>query len=85
MRGKMLWFNEDKDIGLIATEDGEQIDVHGADFTDGSRPVGRCAGLAVTFELGGNGSRRAERVGLVEELDPRRARLRRGGRAMGSH
>jgi cold shock CspA family protein len=79
MRGEMLWFNEEKDHGFIRTEDGERLYVHRSGFVDGQAPVGRCAGMAVTFEReeGRDGSR-AVGASLVELVEPRRARLRRG-------
>jgi cold shock CspA family protein len=79
MRGEMLWFNEEKDHGFIRTEDGERLYVHRTGFVGGQAPVGRCAGMAVTFEReeGSDGSR-AVGASLVELVEPRRARLRRG-------
>jgi cold shock CspA family protein len=50
MRGTMLWFNAAKDLGALQTEDGERIDVSGASFSAGQKPLGRCAGMAVQFE-----------------------------------
>jgi cold shock CspA family protein len=81
MRGKMLWFNEVKDLGFILTDEGERLSVLGEGFADGRRPQGRCAQLAVTFEISEtSGERQAENVALVEDVSPRRARLRgRGG------
>jgi hypothetical protein len=82
MRGKMLWFNEVKDLGFILTDEGERLSVLGEGFADGRRPQGRCAQLAVTFEISEtNGDRQAENVALVEDASPRRARLR--GRGVG--
>jgi cold shock CspA family protein len=81
MRGTMIWFNEDKDHGYIATEDGERLYVAGQDFKGGRLPEGRVAGLVVEFEVNeNNGTRGASEVVLVDELDPPRARLRRGAR-----
>lgn len=75
----MLWFNEDKDFGFISTEEGERLYVHGTGFAGGDRPRGRCAGLAVSFLLAGNGDeRRAEETVLVPEISPRRARRHHG-------
>jgi cold shock CspA family protein len=81
MRGKMLWFNEVKDLGFILTDEGERLSVLGEGFAGGRRPQGRCAHLNVTFEIAEkDGDRQAENVTLVEEAAPRRARLRsRGG------
>jgi cold shock CspA family protein len=81
MRGKMLWYNEAKDLGFILTDEGERLSVLGEGFAGGLRPQGRCAQLAVTFEIAEtNGDRQATNVAPVEEAAPRRARLRsRGG------
>ncbi|MEX2211596.1 MAG: cold shock domain-containing protein [Gaiellaceae bacterium] len=78
MRGEMLWFNEEKGHGFIRTEEGERLLVERSGFTGGRAPVGRCAGLHVTFEResGSKGSR-AVGTSLVEYVEPRRARLRR--------
>jgi hypothetical protein len=83
MRGKMLWFNNKKDLGFILTDDGERLSVLGPAFTGGNRPQGRCAHAVVTFEIDETGSeRQAENVVLVEDDGSRRARLRgRGIRA----
>jgi hypothetical protein len=82
MRGKMLWFNEVKDLGFILTDEGERLSVLGDGFAGGIRPQGRCAHLAVSFEIAEtNGDRQAQDVVLVDEASPRRARMRgRGGR-----
>ncbi|MEX2646829.1 MAG: cold shock domain-containing protein [Gaiellaceae bacterium] len=79
MRGEMLWFNEEKGHGFIRTEDGERLYVHRTGFVGSRAPVGRCAGLAVIFEREEDreGSRAVD-ASLVELVEPRRARLRRG-------
>ena len=81
MRGKMLWFNEVKDLGFILTDEGERLSVLGDGFAEGKRPQGRCAHLEVSFEIAETeGDRQATNVALVDEANPRRARLRgRGG------
>ena len=77
MRGKMLWFNEKKDLGFILTDEGERLSVLGQAFAGGRRPEGRCARTAVTFMISEtDGERRAENVVVVEDDAPRRARLR---------
>jgi cold shock CspA family protein len=77
MRGKMLWFNEVKDLGFILTDEGERLSVLGTGFAGGKRPQGRCAHAAVSFEINeSNGDRQAENVAFTEEAAPRRARLR---------
>jgi cold shock CspA family protein len=77
MRGKMLWFNETKDLGFIRTDEGERLSVVGNAFVGGQRPQGRCADVVVSFIVReSDGERQAENVVLVEEDAPRRARLR---------
>lgn len=73
MLGTMRWFNEERGDGMIAGEDGEGYQVL-ADGFIGAPPVGRCAGLEVTFTPGEEG--RAVEVELIEPDAPRRARLR---------
>ena len=76
----MRWFNELRGDGLIESEDGDPYTVLAADFV-GSPPVGRCAGLEVVFLA--DETSRATDVTLLEQADPRRARLRshRAGRS----
>ena len=82
MRGKMLWFNEKKDLGFIRTDEGERLSVLGPGFEGGKRPQGRCAQAVVDFVIDATGSeRQAKNVNFVEEDAPRRARMR--GRAIG--
>jgi cold shock CspA family protein len=82
MHGKMLWFAEAKDHGFISTEDDERLYVHGTGFAGGVRPKGRCAALRVTFVVTvDEGVRKAEEVVFVEDISPRRARLRHAARA----
>jgi len=45
----MLWFNEEKDHGFIATAEGERLHLPGSGFEGGKRLRGRCAGLEVEF------------------------------------
>jgi cold shock CspA family protein len=79
MRGKMLWFNEVKDLGFILTEEGERLSVLGDGFAGGKRLRGRCAQLEVSFEISETkADRQARNVALVE-ASPRRARLRTRG------
>ena len=78
--GEMLWFNNDKDFGYIASSAGERLYVHGSGFRDGARPQGRCARLPITFRVAGSGeTARAEDVVFVDQAAPRRARTRRRG------
>jgi cold shock CspA family protein len=71
--GKMLWFNEEKHLGVIETDEGERLTVRAEDFA-GGHPVGRCAGLPVTFEIHDGA---AVNVAMNPEGDIRRARQRR--------
>jgi cold shock CspA family protein len=79
MRGTMLWFNQDKDLGVINTEAGEGLRVYGRDFAPGERPLKRCAGAEVTFSITAQGEERtATAVSFIPEVAPRRARMRHG-------
>jgi cold shock CspA family protein len=79
-RGKMLWFNDRKNLGFIRTEEGERLEVLGTGFARGQRPKGKCAESAVSFEIDESGEeRRAENVTFVDDEAPRRARLRTRG------
>ncbi len=79
MQGTLLWFNEEKGRGLIASADGEKIAVEGAAFPDGKAVAGRCKGLEVTFEVApGELPCSAMEVTLVPHVAPRRARRRHG-------
>ena len=69
----MRWFNETRGDGMIECEDGEAYQVLAADFVT-APPVGRCAGIEVTFRAAEPG--RAVDVALSDEDAPRRARLR---------
>jgi cold shock CspA family protein len=80
MQGKMLWFNEAKDLGYILTDEGERLSVLGPGFAEGSRPHGRCAHTVVSFVIvEHDGHRQAENVTFVPEASARRARLRSRG------
>ena len=77
MRGTMLWFNVDKDLGYITTEEGEKLAVRGSGFVSGAGPAGRCAGNPVEFTVASaDGERLARDVTLVPETAQRRARMR---------
>jgi cold shock CspA family protein len=78
MRGKMLWFNDDKNMGVIEAEDGQRLPVDGDEFAPDARPTGRCRGTEVTFRVVEGDVRQAAGVTLVEAADPRRARRRHG-------
>jgi hypothetical protein len=78
--GKMLWFNEEKHLGAIETDEGERLTVREEDFVPGHVPVGRCSGIPVVFEVV---AERAVNVSVPPEGDVRRARQRRSStRAM---
>lgn len=79
MRGRMRWFNEAREAGVIEAEDGANYTVEGEDFVLGKGPKGRCAGLVVDFVPGEDG--RAQQVSFPEDDVPRRARSRRSSRA----
>ena len=82
MRGKLIWFNEKKDLGFIRTDEGERLSVLGPAFSGGKRPQGRCAEIVVDFVIDATGrERQAMNVVLVEDDAPRRARMR--SRAIG--
>lgn len=73
VRGTMLWFNEEKDLGALQTDDGERIEVPGTAFAAGEKPVGRCAGRVIEFEAVAGS---VVEVAFVPEPNPRRARPR---------
>ena len=81
MRGRMLWFNEEKGFGFIRTEDGERLYVDRTGFEPAGPPVGRCAEKPVSFvrePADVEGGYRAVRVALGEEQTASgRARRRR--------
>ena len=69
MRGEMLWFNETKNHGFILTDDDERLPVLGEGFSNGERPVGRCAQRAVTFDVdNSDGTRRAKNVAFTRAV-----------------
>jgi len=77
MRGTMLWFNEEKDVGYMLTDEGERLAVTGGSFADGMKPKGRCARAVVSFKVTESGGVRvASEVALITEASPRRARRR---------
>ena len=79
--GKLLWFNDAKGHGFIATDEGERLLVERAGFSKGadiSRLSGSVSGLDVTFEVDTDDpERRAVGVDFAPEDAPRRARRRR--------
>ena len=78
MNGALLWFDREKDVGIVVRDDGERFDVKGDDFAPGSRPTGRCKGTQVTFEVAEHAAGPlAVEVAVVPFVAPRRARPRR--------
>ena len=74
MRGELRFFNEVTQRGLIRTSE-EDFAVLGSGFVEGQIPVGRCAGVAVDFEVeGGEAEALAVRVSIVDVTPGRRAR-----------
>jgi cold shock CspA family protein len=77
INGDMLWFNNEKGHGFIETAEGECLRVEGSGFRNGP-PQGRVAGMAVTFQVTGDGeAARADDVVFPDDAAPRRARIRR--------
>jgi cold shock CspA family protein len=77
MRGTMLWFNLDKDLGVITSDDGTRVGVAGSAFVDGVRPKPRCTGTAVDFHVvHEDGEDSAVDVSFVPEVARARARRR---------
>jgi cold shock CspA family protein len=77
INGDMLWFNNEKGHGFIETAEGERLRVEGSGFRNGP-PQGRVAGMAVTFQVTGDGeAARADDVVFPDDAAPRRARIRR--------
>jgi cold shock CspA family protein len=75
--GDMLWFNNEKGHGFIATTEGDRLRVEGSGFRNGP-PEGRVAGMPVTFRVDGDGeAARAHDVVFPDDAAPRRARIRR--------
>ena len=74
VRGTMLWFNEVKDLGALRTDDGERIEIPGTAFSPGEKPVGRCAGRVIDFEVVDGA---VTDLAFVPEASQRRARRRR--------
>ncbi|MBA2568893.1 MAG: hypothetical protein H0V11_06055 [Actinobacteria bacterium] len=72
----MIYFNEEKDVGYIRSEDGERVQVVRDNFLPGQAPVGRCNGLAVEFSLSDGQEPAAVEVSVIEDDNPRRARRR---------
>jgi hypothetical protein len=75
VRGTMLWFNEEKDIGALRTDEGVRLEVPGSAFGPGEKPIGRCAGRTVEFaSVAGT----VTELAFVPEPNAGRARRRRG-------
>jgi hypothetical protein len=71
--GTMLWFNAEKDLGVLEVAVGERLEVPGTAFLPGEKPVGRCSGKAVEFQTFEGA---VTRVAFMPEPNPRRARRR---------
>ena len=72
-RGELRFFNEETQRGLIRTPE-EDFAVLGSGFVDG-HPVGRCAGVAVDFDVDADATEAlAVRVSIVDVTPGRRAR-----------
>ena len=81
MRGELLWFNEARQDGLIALDDGSRVVVLGSGFAPGPAPEGKCAGTPVSFELSEeSGEMRAVSVVVLEAPAAARRARRRGSR-----
>ena len=70
VRGTMLWFNSDKDLGALQPAKASGCTLREA-FVPGEKPVGRCAGLEIEFDSRGTD---VNEIAFVHELSPRRAR-----------
>lgn len=80
MNGTMLWFHEERGAGFVLTDDGERLPVDRDSFAGGIAPIGRCAGIPISFAVvERDGERVAVDVSLVESDAPRRARRRTSG------
>jgi hypothetical protein len=74
IRGELRFFNEVTQRGLIRTAEGD-FGVLGTSFAEGEVPVGRCAGVAVDFEVeNGETEPLAVRVSIVDVTTGGRAR-----------
>jgi cold shock CspA family protein len=79
MRGTLIWFNPDKRMGFIRTEDGERLLVEESGFEPGHILGDRMAGKPLTFEREAaevEGGFRAVRVATLTDDAPNRARRR---------
>ena len=80
MNGTMIWFHEERGAGFVLSEEGERLPVDRESFAGGTPPIGRCAGIPISFDVAErDGERIAIDVSLVESDPPRRARRRTSG------
>jgi CspA family cold shock protein len=80
LNGTMLWFHEERGAGFVLTDDGERLPVDRESFAGGTAPIGRCAGIPISFAVADrDGERVAVDVSLIESDAPRRARRRTSG------
>jgi len=79
MRGTLIWFNPEKRMGFIRTEDGERLLVEESGFEPGHMLGDRMAGKPLMFEREAadvEGGFRAVRVATLPDEAPNRARRR---------
>jgi hypothetical protein len=78
VHGHLIWFNRDKGLGFIRTEDGERLRIEESGFAPGVTVPDRCGGTLLTFERDDStpDEPRAVQASLVTEQPGRRARLR---------
>ncbi len=79
MRGTLIWFNPEKRMGYIRTEDGERLLVEESGFEPGHILGDRMAGKPLEFEreeADVEGGFRAVRVSTLPDEAPNRARRR---------
>jgi hypothetical protein len=72
----MLWFNLDRDEGVVEAEGGQRLPVTGEGFAGGVRPGRRCMGTPISFSGVVDG--RVTDVTFTPESEQRRARSHRG-------
>jgi cold shock CspA family protein len=80
VKGTLIFFNPSKRHGFIRTEEGERLLVQESGFEPGHLLGDRCAGTALNFERvepEGAEEPQAVHVTVVQNAEPRRARMRR--------
>jgi hypothetical protein len=78
VRGHLIWFNTDRGVGFIRTEDGERLQIDESGLAPGTVLPDRRAGLLLAFERyePTPGEPRAVHASIVDEEPQRRARAR---------